>query len=222
MKERLPTLVAITLLAALVIVTWWAADYTQRSVDLDPPRRITHEPDTWATDFVMIRTDAQGMPINRLEGSRMRHYPDDDSYEITRARAVGQQPDSPVTIGTSNTAIMDQDGARIVMRGNAEVRRMPDKERPLLIVRSEELTVLPDEDLVITDQPALVINGNSTMNGRGMRYDNKSRQLQVYAATDVKFSSQDRTRATADSPGGGNTSDAPPAPPNNINEEPLP
>ncbi len=221
MKERLPTLVAIALLCALVGVTWWAADYTQRSINIDPPRRITHEPDTWATDFVMIRTDAAGVPINRLEGSRMRHFPDDDSYEITRARAVGQQPGSPITIGTSNVAVMDQDGARIVMRGNAEVRRMPDEERPLLVVRSEELTVLPDEDLVMTDKPALVVNGNSTMNGRGMRYDNKSRQLQVHAATDVKFSGQDRQRAAASPRAGdapGNTS----TPSHNTNEEPLP
>lgn len=201
MKERAPALVAILLLVSLVLGTWWAADYAQRAIPIDPPRRITHEPDSWATDFVMVRTDAAGVAINRLEGSRMLHYPDDDSYEITTAKAVGQQPGSPLTIGTSDTAIMDQDGKRIIMRGNAHVHRLPDAENPPLDVTSEQLTVLPDEDLIFTDLPALVIHGKSTMNGKGMRYDNRTRNLQVFSSTDVKISGEESPNQRTTHPG---------------------
>ncbi|HWL28581.1 MAG TPA: LPS export ABC transporter periplasmic protein LptC [Burkholderiaceae bacterium] len=191
MKERAPALIAVVLLIALVIGTWWAADYAQRAIAIDPPRRITHEPDSWATDFVMVRSDPAGMAINRLEGAHMRHFPDDDSYEVTTAKAIGQQPNSPITVGTSDTAIMDQSGTRIVMQGNAHVHRLPNADDPALDVKSERLTILPDEDVVFTDMPALVVNGKSTMNGKGMRYDNKTRQLQVFSATDVKISGQE-------------------------------
>jgi lipopolysaccharide export system protein LptC len=191
MKERAPALIAVVLLIALVIGTWWAADYAQRAIAIDPPRRITHEPDSWASDFVMVRSDPAGMAINRLEGTHMRHFPDDDSYEVTKAKAIGQQPNSPITVGTSDTAIMDQSGARIVMQGNAHVVRLPSGDDPALDVKSERLTIMPDEDVVFTDMPALVVNGKSTMNGKGMRYDNKTRQLQVFSATDVKISGQE-------------------------------
>src|SRR5690606_5879471 len=160
MKERFPALIALVLLIAIVLGTWWAADYAQRAIPIDPPRRLTHEPDSWAQDFVMVRTDEAGMAINRLEGDMMHHYPDDDSYEITHARAVGQQPNSPATIGTSDVAIMDQDGARVVMKGNAHVHRMPDADNPPLDVTSEQLTLLPDDNIVETDLPALVVRGN--------------------------------------------------------------
>jgi len=205
MRERAPALIAILLLVSLVLGTWWAADYAQRAIPIDPPRRLTHEPDSWAQDFVMVRTDEAGMAINRLEGDMMHHYPDDDSYEITHARAVGQQPNSPVTIGTSDVAIMDQDGARVVMKGNAHVHRMPDADNPPLDVTSEQLTLLPDDNIVETDLPALVVRGNSTMNGKGMRYDNNTRQLQVYSATDVKISgteskSSDSSQQKAEQP----------------------
>src|SRR5690606_26285811 len=103
---------------------WWAADYAQRAIPIDPPARVTHAPDSWAQNFVMVRTDETGVAVNRLEGVRMQHYPDDDSYEITQAKAIGQQPDAPITIGTSDIAIMDQDGARILMKGNAHVHRL--------------------------------------------------------------------------------------------------
>lgn len=191
MRDRLPSIVAVILLTALVIGTWWAADYAQRAVPIDPPRRITHEPDHWARQFVLVRGDEQGMAINRLEGDYLEHFPDTDSYEVQRARAVGQRPGSPLTTASSDRAVMDQDGARVVMTGNAHVHRRADAENRALDVKSEVLTLLPDEDVVYTDQPALVVHGNSTMNGTGMRYDNKTRQLQVYSSTDVKISGQD-------------------------------
>lgn len=191
MKDRLPSFVAILLLTGLVIGTWWAADYAQRAVPIDPPRRITHEPDHWASHFVLIRSDDKGMVINRLEGDYLEHFPDTDSYEIQTARAVGQQPGSPLTVATSDTAVMDQDGSRVVMTGNAHVHRKADADNAALDVKSDVLIVLPDEDVIYTDHPALVVHGNSTMNGTGMRYDNETRQLQVYSATDVKISGQD-------------------------------
>src|SRR5690606_41419507 len=132
-----------------------------------------------------------GMAINLLEGKYLEHFPDDDSYDIQQARAVGRQPGSPLTIASSDVAVMDQDGTRVVMTGNAHVHRHEDAENRPLDVKSDVLTILPDEDVVFTDQPALVVHGNSTMNGTGMRYDNKTRQLQVYSATDVKISGQD-------------------------------
>ncbi|NLC35719.1 MAG: LPS export ABC transporter periplasmic protein LptC [Alcaligenaceae bacterium] len=191
MKDRLPSVVAVMLLISLVIGTWWAADYAQRAVPIDPPRRVTHEPDHWAAQFVLIRGDEQGMAINRLEGDYLEHFPDTDSYEIQQAHAIGQRPGSPLTIASSDTAVMDEDGSRVTMTGNAHVHRKENAENRPLDVKSDVLILLPDEDVVYTDHPALVVHGNSTMNGTGMRYDNKTLQLQVYSATDVKISGQD-------------------------------
>ena len=191
MRDRLPTFIAIMLLLLLVGGTWWAADYTQRSIPIEPPRRLTHEPDSWSNRFVMLRTDAQGVAINRMEGTHMVHYPDDDSYEISTARAVGQRADMPITVATSNTAIMDQDGQRITMRGNAHLHRVADAERSAMDVSSEQLILLPDEDRAYTDLPTTVVHGKSVMHGTGMRYDNKTRQLRVLSASDVTISAQD-------------------------------
>ena len=191
MKDRIPAVIAVALLVALVLGTWWAADYAQRSIPIDPPRRISHDPDSWAEHFIMVRTDESGIAINRLEGVHMNHYPDDDSYLVTTAKAIGQQPGSPITVGTSKIAIMDKNGSRIVMKGDAHLHRLPDKDHAPLDVTSQELTLLPDDNVAFTDLPALVVNGNSTMNGKGMRYDNKTRVLQVFSSSDVKISAQD-------------------------------
>jgi lipopolysaccharide export system protein LptC len=86
---------------------------------------------------------------------------------------------------------MDQDGARVIMNGNAHLHRLPGPDQKSLDVKSQQLTLLPDKDVVFTNLPAVVVNGNSTMNGKGMHYDNKTRNLQVFSASDVKISGQD-------------------------------
>ncbi|OVZ59328.1 LPS export ABC transporter periplasmic protein LptC [Pigmentiphaga sp. NML080357] len=187
MKDRLASGVSIALLAALVAGTWWAADYARRAVVEDPPRRLTHEIDSYVEEFVMVRSDENGMPTTRMEGDRLVHYPDDDSSEVTQFRAVSQRPERPTMTATSHQARMDQDGARVVMRGDVQLRRLPGQGRPELDIRSEEVTLLPDEDVAFTDLPATVVNGSTRIQGRGMRYDNVSRELKVDNQTRVQI-----------------------------------
>jgi len=197
MRDRLPTLVTIALLIILVAGTWWSAHYTMSTIDIDPPRRLTADPDAWAYDFIMVRTDEQGDAINRLEGDYMEHYPDDDSYFVRSAVATGLRADRPITIGRSNEALMDEDGARITMSGDAHVHRVPTPERAALDIYSEVLILRPDDDTVHTDEPAHVVDGRSTMDGIGMHYSNATRALQVFSASNVKLSGQDRQERRA-------------------------
>ena len=88
MRERFAIIFSLLIMVTLVIGTWWAADYSQRAVDIDPPARKTHEPDSWTKNFILLRTDAKGLVINRLEGDRLDHVPD-DPREIVHQRAVG-------------------------------------------------------------------------------------------------------------------------------------
>ncbi len=180
MRDRLTSLIASFLLLALVGSTWWASDYARRSVPVDPPRRMTHEMDTFIDNFVMMRVDETGMPAARLEGPRAEHFPDDDSYEIHLPRAVSQRPDRSVTIATAERGRMDQDGDRIVMTGDVTFRRPPHEGEPGLSIQSEAITLHPNEDVAFTDLPAVVTRGDgSRIAGTGMRYDNASRQLAV-------------------------------------------
>jgi lipopolysaccharide export system protein LptC len=192
MKERFPALIALFLLIALVAGTCWAADYAQRAIPIDPPRRLTHEMDAWSRNFFMLRTDAQGQPINRLNGEYAEHFPDDDSYHITAPRAVGLQIGNPMTIATSRTAIVERSGERIIMNDDAYVHRLPDAKNEPLHVRSQQLILLPNEDVVYTAMPAEIIRGHSRLNGKGMRYNNKMVQLEVSAATEVEIAGNER------------------------------
>ena len=83
------------------------------------------------------------------------------------------------------------------MNGNAHINRPADAEREELDVRSAQLILLPNEDVVYTDLPAIVTQGRSRMNGTGMRYDNSTRRLQVFSASDVEIAPEVTQRRDA-------------------------
>ena len=196
MKERFALIVSFVILTSLVMGTWWAADYSQRAVDIDPPVRLTHERDNWAKQIVLVRTNELGVVIHRLEGDLMEHFPDDKSYDVVRPRAFALKSDNPLTIATSHTATVYDEGDRIVMKGDAIVLRLGDTERQPLNFRSDAVTMLIKEDLAYTDLPAIATSGRSRMSGTGMRYNNATQQLDVFKSTDVEIAPKDRTENT--------------------------
>ena len=148
MKERFAIIVSLVILTSLVMGTWWAADYSQRAVEIDPPVRLTHERDHWATQIVLVRTDENGLVIHRLEGDLMEHFPDDQSYDVVRPRAFGLKADNPLTIATARSATVFEEGDRIVMKGDAVVLRLGDAKRQPLNFRTDEVTMLIKKDLL--------------------------------------------------------------------------
>lgn len=193
MKERFAITVSLAILTLLVMGSWWAADYSQRAVEIDPPVRLTHERDHWATQIVLVRTDEKGLVIHRLEGDLMEHFPDDKSYDVIRPRAFGLKADSPLTIATSRTATVFDEGDRIVMKGDVVLLRLADAERQPLNFRTDEVTLLIKKDLAYTDLPAIATSGRSRMSGTGMRYNNATQQLDVFKSSDVEIAPKDTT-----------------------------
>jgi lipopolysaccharide export system protein LptC len=193
MKERFAMIVSLVILTSLVMGTWWAADYSQRAVEIYPPVRLTHESDHLATHIVLLRTDENGLVIHRLEGDLMEHFPDDQSYDVVRPRAFGLKADNPLTIATARTATVFEEGDRIVMKGDAVLLRLGDAKRQPLNFRTDEVTMLIKKDLAYTDLPAIATSGRSRMSGTGMRYNNATQQLDVFKSTDVEIAPKDPT-----------------------------
>lgn len=196
MKERASIVVSLFILLLLVMGTWWAADYSQRAVQIDPPSRLTHERDTWAKNIVLVRTNEKGVVIHRIEGDLMEHFPDDKSYALISPRAYSLKEENPLTVATSKVAFIYDEGDRIVMRGDAVLLRLGDAERQPLNFQSQELTMLVDKDLAFTDLPAVATSGRSRMSGVGMRFNNATQQLDVLKSTDVDIAPKDQRENT--------------------------
>ena len=200
MKDRLPALIALMMLLALVGITWWAADYAERAFPVEQEIAVSEEPDTWSGPFIMLQSDEKGVPVTRLDGTQLRHYPHDGSYQIDQPELISQRPDSPRVIASSDIAYAYNDITLVHMVGNAHAHRFETPQNSALDITSEKLIVHPEEDIIETDQPAVVIQGDSRLIGDGMKYNNNTRKLDVYANSGVRI-------APKDMPSSNNTSD---------------
>ena len=110
---------------------------------------------------------------------------------------------------------MDDHNNRITMIGDAHVHRQPDARNDALDAYSQKFVIMPNDDVVYTDLPAHVVKGRSTMDGIGMRYDNKTQQLRVYSASNVNLAPKDTNRTTdrptSDNPAAGDPAAGDPA-----------
>lgn len=191
MKDRLPALIALFMLLALVGITWWAADYAERIFSVEPELEDSHDPDAWSGAFTMLQSDENGVPVTRLDGAKLRHYPHNGSYEIDQPELISQRPDSPRVIASSDIAYAYNNITLVHMVGNAHAHRFETPDNSALDITSEKLIVHPEEDMLETDQPAVVIQGDSRLVGDGMKYNNNTRKLDVYANSGVRIAPKD-------------------------------
>jgi lipopolysaccharide export system protein LptC len=72
---------------------------------------------------------------------------------------------------------VNQDQNQIDMAGNVDISRPAGKTTQPLRIRTEALTVLPDEDIAKTDKPIEMKLGAASVNGVGMVANNATQQL---------------------------------------------
>lgn len=181
--ERLSSWISIAILMLLVGGTWWAAERARHSIEEDPLKRISHEPDYFVERFITVRSDTQGLPNSRLQGERLVHYPDDDSMDLAAPYSWNLRTDRPAVLVQAKAGRLDQDGARLQMHGDVYFYREGDAQRTPLQIRSNEMTLYPDDDVATTDSAVDIDTGRSRLLGTGFRYDNIQRQLTLAQQT---------------------------------------
>lgn len=186
-QDHLNYLAAVLVLLTLVCATWWAADRARRSVQPDPPRRISHEPDFFIERFGMVRSDPQGTAHTVLQGERLVHFPDDDSSELSEPRFWSSRPNQPLVQVRARQGRLDQDGSRVTLEGDVLWQRAASENRAPMRISTARMTVLPDDEIAQGELPVTVLQGGHALNGVGFHYDNQSRQLHINQRSSVRI-----------------------------------
>lgn len=178
-RDRWSYGVSLLVLTALASGTWWAADHARRSIQADPPRRISHEPDFFVERFGMVRSNPQGRAHTVLQGDRLVHYPDDDSSELSTPQFWSLQPDQPLVQVRALQGRMDQMGQRVSLDGKVVWERAADAKREKMVIETPNMILLPDDDVAYGASTVVVQQGRNQLQGVGFHYDNQSRQLRI-------------------------------------------
>lgn len=177
--DRLRVSILIGLAMAAAIASYWVlqvlrADETDQSVQM-----TDNTPDYIVDNFTFVRTSTTGQARYDLTGTKLLHYPKGDYFEITAPFVKSFGLDRPPMTMRSLTAVANSDGSRIQMHNSVAIDRPPSPGADPLHLDTEYLLLLPDDDVMQTDQAIDFTLGSSHVTGIGMFANNATRELHV-------------------------------------------
>ncbi|HRK38077.1 MAG TPA: LPS export ABC transporter periplasmic protein LptC [Burkholderiaceae bacterium] len=173
--EQLTVYVPVVLMALLALASYWLLRSTPQvpvPVAKAPPQHI---PTDVMRGFSVRTYGPGGVLKSEVFGREARLYPDDGSMEIDDSRLRNISPQGVVTTSVARRVWANSAQDEFVLTGNAvvvrEAARLPDGENlQRLEFRGEHLHVYSTTRQVTSDQPVLLIRGDSRMTANQLTY----------------------------------------------------
>ena len=135
------------------------------------------EPDYIVEKFSFVRMSPEGKPRYLFYGAKLTHIPLDDASDVVQPIMQNMTPgQAPMTMNAKRARIYHGEN-KVDLLGQVDIQRPPSADSQGLRIKTEALTVFPDEERMQSDQKVLVTLGAATITGNGMRANNASRQL---------------------------------------------
>ena len=176
------------LMLALALLTF----YLERTVreDDSPPALRRHDPDYLVTNVTTTTYNRAGAAETIMSAAQMVHYPDDDTTELFSPRVVQAKPNEPRLTMRAERGQLSRDGDEIFLYGSVLLVREATPEKPEGRMTTEFLHILRDRSLVRSDRPVKFVEGGRSLTGRGMEYNNESRELLLRHDVQARFEAE--------------------------------
>ena len=170
MRDRSHSLFPALLLTLLAGVSVWLDRVTQQE-PVARTDKTRHEADFSADKITLHRFDQTGKIQYVLVADSMVHYADDESSELKNPRLNYLNRPGPVWI-ESRFAAVNKDGSTVHLTDDVLVRRAAHDGKPESTLRTEQMTVWPDDEKMRADKPVTLTQGQTVINAERMESDN--------------------------------------------------
>ena len=176
------------LMLVLALLTFWL----DRAVRDEPshPSLRRHDPDYLVHNFSRTAYNRAGRVETTITAEKMLHYPDDDSTELLFPRVTQEKPSEPRFTVRADRGVLAREGDEIFLYDNVLLLRDADGQHPGTRMSTSFLHVLRDRSIVRTDREVTIVEGRRSLSGRGMEYNNESRELLVRNDVKARFEAE--------------------------------
>jgi len=181
------TYLPVMLMALLAVGTWWLVKNTAPVVDERPVAAPRHEPDYRMHNFSVQRYTPAGTLEAQIEGSELRHYPDDDTVEVDQVRLRAIDEEGRASVATARQALTNGGATEVQLLGQAELVREADAKEAAIHFRSEYLHAFLDTERVFTNKPVTVTQGGTELRADGMEYTHQDGVIRFSGRTRAVF-----------------------------------
>jgi lipopolysaccharide export system protein LptC len=158
--------------------SFWVVQMMENSEGLGASA-LSNEPDYIIDNFSIVRMSPAGQPRYIVSGAKLTHRPIDDTAEIEKplVQSMGEGV-APTTI-RAKRARVDHGNTQVHLMGDVDIERKASPGAEPVRMKTQALTVFPDDDQMKTDQPVEIVSGTSRMTGTGLFIDNAARKVEV-------------------------------------------
>ncbi len=169
---RLSAWTPILLLALAAAFSWWVAQVVMHA-EQGPRLGAAHsdQPDYLLRGFSAASYNAQGQLGAVLRGTQMMHLPASDTFDIAAPQLRAINPQGIITTASALRALSNKDGSNVQLFGNAVVERSGAPGQAPVILRSEFLNLFPRQQLVQSNRPTTVQQGQTVFSGNAVDFN---------------------------------------------------
>ncbi len=176
--EWLGNTISIGLFAVLAAASWGLNQVLQRA-RLDSAAVKGEGPNAIIENPRITRSNPQGQALYRLDAARITFNEQADRSVIERPVMVSLDTSRPKTVMQADQAVTTRQQNQVDLEGNVRIQRDPFDGQPAAKITTSRATVLVREEQATTDAPVLVERGLSTLQGVGMRFDQKTQRIEI-------------------------------------------
>jgi lipopolysaccharide export system protein LptC len=162
----------------LALLTVWLDQITL------PPEQTGEDdlylnPDYIVEDLTGIRMDHERAIQRKFTAKKLFHYLNEDVTQMEQVSFINAKPGKPLIRMRADRAEVKNEGKNIYLTGNVTVLRGSDDEKGKITLMTNFLHLIPDEDLVKTDQSVTISRSNTTINAIGLELNNHNGKIQL-------------------------------------------
>lgn len=189
MKSWSTAVFPISVLTVLAGLSFWLMRATALP-EAGSDGKDRHDPDYIITQMEVRKLTKDGELQYVLTGDEARHYPDDDSTDVTRPHLTYLQPGKPKLYLSARQAQISADGETVQLDGDVRLRRDPTATHAALFGHMPDLTIRTEEETAFTASPVRFTQGASRLEGVGMHLDNKTQTYVLQSRATGQFESR--------------------------------
>ncbi len=171
-------LISIVIFTVLALASFGLSEYLVRG-RLGDTAAVASGPNAIVEGPKIIRTDLHGKPQHLLTAKEITFDERRDRSELNQPILLSLTAEKPRTIVRADQAVATDHQNRIDLFGEVVFARDAFGNQPPARITTSRATLWIEEERADTDAPVFVQRGLSTLQGIGMRFDQKTQRIDI-------------------------------------------
>jgi len=177
--DRLTIYLPLILFGLLALGSWWLV----RSMpELLPPgidRQLRQDPDYQLEKFTVKSFNASGHMTREISGQSATHFPARQELHIQDIRLFAENEVGTRIEAQAQKGVSLEKEQQVNLSGNVVVVRLADTQGPRMVMKSQTVTALVDEDRLVSNTPVEIVRGGDVVTAQSMDFDTRNGQYKL-------------------------------------------